>query len=130
MMERAAVEQLERKMDRMTDAEILEKYGIVVEEEPAEDELIWDYDPIDAQLPDPRYQVWATDEQLNVPVEATVNEFSDTARGTESRIKHLISVEDMYQLQQEKLIFMGTYHADKVEFRCEGDRVLVELYWF
>jgi hypothetical protein len=88
-----------------------------------------DMDYIDAQLPCPTYQVWATDEQLNVPVEATVNEFSDTARGTEARIKHLISVEDMYQLQQEKLIFMGTYHADKVEFRVEGDRVLVELYW-
>lgn len=88
-----------------------------------------DMDYIDAQLPCPRYQVWEIDEQLNVPVTATVNEFSDTARVTESRIKHLTSVEDMYQLQQEKLIFMGTYHADRVEFRVEGDRVLVELYW-
>ena len=88
-----------------------------------------DMDYIDAQLPDPRYQVWETDEQLNVPVVATVNEFGDTARGTESRIKHLLAEEDMYSVQQEKLIFMGTYHADRVEFRCEGDRVLVELYW-
>lgn len=47
MMERAAVELLERKMDRMTDAEILEKYGIVVEEEPVVDELIWDYEEDD-----------------------------------------------------------------------------------
>ena len=44
MMEQAALEQLERKMDRMTDAAILEKYGIVVEEEPVVDELIWDYE--------------------------------------------------------------------------------------
>lgn len=103
----------------------------LIEEVPAEkDELIWDYDPIDAQLPDPRYQVWATDEQLNVPVEATVNEFGDTARGTEARIKGLLAVGNMYLLEKEKYMFMGTYHADKVEFRCEGDRVLVELYWF
>ena len=44
MMEQAAVAELERKMDRMTDAEIFEKYGIVVEEEPVIDELIWDYE--------------------------------------------------------------------------------------
>ncbi len=44
MMEHAAVEQLFRKMERMTDAEILEKYGIVVEEETVEDELFWDYE--------------------------------------------------------------------------------------